>query len=67
MVETGLPGDAEAEARDMCPGPGQIDTLDWARDMTPSQLLEVVDMLNGDDLLNWMDIPSGYLGNGDID
>ncbi|OJJ59112.1 hypothetical protein ASPSYDRAFT_89830 [Aspergillus sydowii CBS 593.65] len=67
MVETGLAGDAEAEARDMCPGPGQIDTLDWARDMTPSQLLEVVDMLNGDDLLNWMDIPSGYLGNGDID
>lgn len=70
MVSTGVPGGVEADARDMCPepepGPGQIDSLDWARDMTPSQLLEVVDMLNGDDLLNWMDFPSSYLGTGDI-
>lgn len=70
MVGAGVPGGVETDARDMClgpgPGPGHIDSLDWARDMTPSQLLEVVDMLNGDDLLNWMDSPSTYLGTGDI-
>lgn len=60
---------AAAAARDICPGPGpdQIDALDWARDMTPSQLLGVVDMLNGDYLLNWMDFPNSYLGTGGID
>jgi hypothetical protein len=67
-----VPGGVEAAAaaaRDICPGPGpgQVDALDWARDMTPSQLLGVVDMLNGDDLLNWMDFPNNYLGTGGID
>ncbi|KAL3474891.1 fungal-specific transcription factor domain-containing protein [Aspergillus californicus] len=34
------------------------ESSDWARDMTPSQLLEVVDLLNGDNLLDWVDFPS---------
>jgi hypothetical protein len=36
--------------------------------MTPSQLLEVVDMLNGDDLLDWVDFLSSTfdLGREDL-
>ncbi|PYI03707.1 Zn(II)2Cys6 transcription factor [Aspergillus sclerotiicarbonarius CBS 121057] len=35
----------------------------WARDMTPSQLLEVVDLLNSDDLLDWVDFSTSILDN----
>ncbi|KAL4794097.1 Zn(II)2Cys6 transcription factor [Aspergillus venezuelensis] len=35
----------------------------WVRDMTPSQLLEVVDMLNGDNLLDWVDFPATALNS----
>lgn len=34
------------------------ESSDWVRDMTPSQLLEVVDLLNGDHLLDWVEFPS---------
>ncbi|KAL3496051.1 hypothetical protein BJX62DRAFT_252420 [Aspergillus germanicus] len=40
------------------------DRSDWAQDMTPSQLLEVVDMLNGDDLLDWVDFSSSTFDLG---
>ncbi|KAL4950991.1 Zn(II)2Cys6 transcription factor [Aspergillus filifer] len=36
----------------------------WVRDMTPSQLLEVVDMLNGDNLLDWVDFRVPALDSG---
>ncbi|RDW84223.1 uncharacterized protein DSM5745_04549 [Aspergillus mulundensis] len=39
----------------------QAETSDWARDMTPSQLLEVVDLLNGDGLLNWVEFANTSL------
>ncbi|KAL2813207.1 fungal-specific transcription factor domain-containing protein [Aspergillus cavernicola] len=45
--------------------PGQVnEPSGWVRDMTPSQLLEVVDLLNGDNLLDWVEFPSGVLEFG---
>ncbi|KAL4772344.1 fungal-specific transcription factor domain-containing protein [Aspergillus nidulans var. acristatus] len=44
---------------------GLAEAADWARNMTPSQLLEVVDLLNGDDLLNWMEFADASLDVGD--
>ncbi|KAL4874888.1 fungal-specific transcription factor domain-containing protein [Aspergillus karnatakaensis] len=41
-----------------------LEPTDWARDMSPSQILEVVDMLNGENLLDWVDLPSNALGFG---
>lgn len=47
------------------PRAGEANELsDWVQDMSPSQLLEAVDMLNGADLLNWVDIPGGFLEFG---
>jgi hypothetical protein len=40
---------------------------EWVRDMSPSQLLEAVDMLNGAELLNWVDLPSGVFDFGSDD
>jgi proline utilization trans-activator len=40
---------------------GLAEAADWARDMTPSHLLEVVDLLNGDDLLNWVEFADASL------
>jgi hypothetical protein len=40
------------------------DRSDWAQDTTPSQLLEVVDMLNGDDLLDWVEFSSSTFDIG---
>ncbi|KAL3436127.1 fungal-specific transcription factor domain-containing protein [Aspergillus tetrazonus] len=44
---------------------GLAEAADWARDMTPSHLLEVVDLLNGDDLLNWMEFADASLDVGE--
>ncbi|BCS01740.1 Zn(II)2Cys6 transcription factor [Aspergillus luchuensis] len=35
----------------------------WAEDMTPSQLLEVVDLLNEDNILDWVDFPTNAVDN----
>ncbi|GKZ86657.1 hypothetical protein AnigIFM56816_002068, partial [Aspergillus niger] len=35
----------------------------WAGDMTPSQLLEVVDLLNEDNILDWVDFPTNAVDN----
>ncbi|KAL4911718.1 fungal-specific transcription factor domain-containing protein [Aspergillus aurantiobrunneus] len=36
----------------------EAEPSDWAYDMTPTQLLEVVDLLNSDNLLDWVDFAS---------
>jgi proline utilization trans-activator len=44
---------------------GQLpETSERAGDMSPSQLLEAVDMLNGGNLLDWLDLPNGALEFG---
>ncbi|KAL4925240.1 Zn(II)2Cys6 transcription factor [Aspergillus undulatus] len=55
VVRTDVPS-AEATTKELFAG--HAEASDWARDMTPSQLLEVVDMLNGDVMLDWMEFPS---------
>lgn len=58
MAVPGIENNDANNSREVWTGP-LAETSERVNDMSPSQLLDVVDMLNGENLLDWLDLPTG--------